>query len=529
MKIMSESVQVFHSSECLSLKFTLLIRICLIIISLCEIRFEDVFAQEYTNDKVVRVSSPLQMEWELKTNAILLNHFVSGDKLYINTMRGIQAASLNDGKELWRYEFPQDSSVSSVVTFSNRYGLFTNYKKDTSKLILIDLSKGMEMWRIVSDSLLFIPTPMMNSDHVFCINGVPDNWNGLKDYLEMKLTMSTLTAFDINEGKVKWATTIESSLPTELIQIVNDNIILSYDLTEEGKSNKLMNINARNGMKKWEFDPSSFLNSKLIGGFTYFKNALYTFPKYGGKGQISRVDITTGKERWYTKKDIKGQRKFNIHNGKIYNSAEEWQCFNPTDGDELFSKSFEGFSFNLEGILTQTIASALGASLGNYLASLNRSYTNVLLLSQAIQMLSIIPELFSEKDTDSPKFIPTVYLFDNLMIKEFVNDKGMFSIMRENEEVFLKYSSLNEEENEVCEVPFSNKESDLCMSNGTNDSTVFVSSKGKIYAINLNNNRIVWENDFSNGLIEFTLGLLNHEQKLLMLTNKRVCSLVNKQ
>lgn len=480
----------------------------------------DIYSQQIMNSSEVKIKAPLKINWEFKTNSTILNQKIIEEICYVNTLKGIQAISLNSGKEIWSYDFPQDKCIPSVVTFSDKYAVFINYKKNNSTLILMDLSTGKEKWNLQSDKILYKPTAMLNNDYVLCINGKPEEWNELKNYFEMKLQNSNLTAFKITDGKVAWETPIEDN-QSNLMKIVNNYIILSFDFSSVSPpTNKIMSIDVKNGEKKWEFNPSSLFVKVMIGGVYFGNNALYTFPQYGGNGQISRIDINTGEERWYIKKPIEQQRKFLMYDNTIYNSSNDWQSFKPTNGDKLLSKSLIKSSF-LSGVGEFLTNFAIGAFSG----LLGSSFTGIMISSQVLVLMSI-ESLLDEKEGSEPKFIPTIFLFDGLQTEDVVNDRGLFSAVRKKDEVHFILNRFNEDIDEK-ELKFPDNETDLCLSNGTNVSSIFASSKGKIYSISIKDCSIEWKKDFSNGVKEVSLGLILNKDKMYLFTDKKICQLMS--
>lgn len=479
-----------------------------------------IYSQEILNSNDVKLKAPLKIEWEYKTNSILLNQNISGNICYVNTINGIQANSLSDGKELWSYDFPKDKGISSVVTFSDKNAVYISYKKNSSSITLIDLSTGKEKWNLQSDKIWYKPAAMLNDDYVLCLNGPPEEWNELETYFDMKLENSKLTAFKIEDGNQAWETPMEDS-QSELLKLVPNYLFVSFDL-RGSKSNKILCISLKDGKQKWEYNPSGLFGKALIGGIKVINNAVYTYPQYGGAGQLARVDINSGDERWYVKQ-IEKQRNFFLFDNTIYNSSKDWQSFAASDGDDLFSKDLRKSSFFIGSLFLNLGANIVGTFVGSFLG---KSLAGLIIASSALIVVSI-PYLLYEKDSKEPRFIPTLFLFNELQIEDIANNKGLFSVVRTEDEVYYISANLNEDDDEVVEKTFLKEATDFCLSNGTNENSIFATSKGKIYSLSIKDGSIDWMRDYSNGDNETSLGLIMQKDKMYLFTDKRVCLLIN--
>lgn len=472
----------------------------------------NLYSQQILNSTDVKIKAPLKFVWEYKTNSILLNQKFSGNNCYVNTMTGIQAISLADGKQIWNYDFPKDKSISSVVTFSDKYGVYINYKKHNSTLTLIDLSTGKEKWTLKSKEVWYKPAAMLNDNFVICFAGSPKDWNDLKEYFDMKLDESRISAFKIEDGKLAWETLLEDN-ESDLLEVTNEYVFASFDFSSSGPKNKILCFTAKDGNQKWEYDPSGMSTKVMIGGLKVFNNDVYTFPEYGGTGQLARVDINSGDEKWNI--SIPGQRSFISQGKKIYNSSMVWQCIKPSSGDKVFTKSLIKSSFSLGGLV-----SLMGSNMfaNTFIGKLVISVTNI---------ASGIAGLFPEGEDVAPVFIPTQYLFNGLQIEDVANDKGLFSIVRNEDEVKFVSMSLKENDDKRIEKKFPKSAKDLSLSNGSSESSIFATSKGKVYSLKITDGTIEWEKDFSNGVKETSLGLIIYNDKIYLFTDGKVSQLMN--
>ncbi|MBS1551805.1 MAG: PQQ-binding-like beta-propeller repeat protein [Bacteroidetes bacterium] len=469
-------------------------------------------SQQILNSADVKIKSPLKSVWEFKTNSTLLNQKITGGNCYINTLSGIQAISLTDGKQIWNYDFPKDKSISSVVTFSDKYGAYINYRKNSSSLILIDLSNGKEKWNIKSREIWHKPAAMLNDKFVICLNGPPKDWNDLIEYFDMKLDESRISAFKTEDGKLAWETMLEDN-ESDLLEVTNDYAFVSYDFSSSGPKNKIKCFTSKEGNLKWDYNPSGMSSKVMIGGVQIFNNDVYTFPQYGGSGQLARININSGDEKWNV--SVFDQRSF-IPSGKtIFNSSMVWQNINPGNGDKVFAKSLKKSSFSL-GSLFSVMAgklfgqSFIGAIIG--LAAITGSH---------------IAGLFPEGDDTAPEFIPTQYLFRGLQTEDVANNKGLFSVVKDDEEVKFISMNLKSDDDKKTEKKFPKSANDLSLSNGTNENSIFATSKGKVYSLKIPDGSVEWEKDFSNGVKETSLGLIINNDKMYLFTDGKISMLIS--
>lgn len=187
-----------------------------------------------------------------------------------------------------------------------------------------------------------------------------------------------------------------------------------------------------------------------------------------------------------------------------------WQHIKASSGDKVFTKSLIKSSFSLGGVLG-TILSA------TFIGSLIGSAANI---------ASTISGLFPEEG-EAPTFIPTQFLFNELQIEDVANDKGLFSVVKDEDEVKYVYMNLKEDDDKKTEKKFPKSANDLCLSNGTNVNSIFALSKGKLFSIKILDGSIEWEKDFSNGAKETSLGLIIIQDKMYLFTDGKVCQLVS--
>lgn len=423
-------------------------------------------------------------------------------------MTGLQAISLSDGKQIWNYDFSKERGISSVITFSDKYGVYISYKSNLSTITLVDLSSGKEKWSVKSNKIWHKPAAMLNNNFVISITGPPKDWNDLNEYDEMELDDAKLTAYKIEDGSIKWEIEL-SDEKSDLLAITNENAFISFDFdfSDSGlPKNKVKCFSATAGNEIWEYDPSGMVNKVMVGGLFIFNNDVYTYPQYGGNGQIAKVDLKNGAEKWNN--SVFNQRSFIPMGSNLYNSSSAWQGFKASSGDELFIKSLVKSSF----------------SFGDLIGSMFGSSAIGLLVGSVANIATTIAGLFPEEG-QALTFIPTQYLFDQLWIEDVVNDRGIFSIVRVDGKVtFVSMSDKGTDEKKIVK-KFPAGAKDLSLSNGTNDNSIFATSKGKVYSINISDGSIGWEKDFAIG--NTSIGIVIYHDKMLLFTDKVIAQLEN--
>lgn len=475
----------------------------LLIISLAEISY----SQEIYNSSDVKLKSPLKQSWNFKSDGLILNEHFAGDVCYLNTILSVTAVSTKDGSQIWKHEFPKDKSISSVVTFNDKYGVYLNYKKGESAIILIDLATGKEKWKVKSKTEWHKPTPFLNDKFAIVLAGEPKDWESKNDYFEMDLSSSKLTAYNLNDGKVAWQSEINDE-ESDLLSVTNEYAYMSFDfdVADNGlPKNKLNAFSAVDGKELWDYNPSGMTNKVFIGGVTVFNNALYTYPEYGGNGQIARIDLKSGDEKWNF--GVYGQREVFFTNENIYSCSNTWIASKLSNGDKQFTKVFIKESF------WKGMGTAFGSAFANSF------------IGRMVSTVGNIASLFTSSTNEKITFIPTQQWFVNLLRENLANDKGLFSIYTGEDypKVFLMS---NKSDENIIEYKYTVKTKDLCMANGTNDNHLFLSSKGKVFTMDISTGKVDWEMDFSNGATT-SFGLIIKNDKMYLFTDKGVSQLVN--
>lgn len=262
------------------------------------------YCQNIYNSSDVKFKAPLKQNWAYKTSNVILNQIITETVCFINTLDGINAISLSNGKELWKYTYPAKPVLSSVVTFSNEFAVYITYNYDeqteigTSALILVELANGKEKWIKKFEETWYKPTPFLDDKNVYCIAGPPDDWEENKDYNKMELYKATIFAFSLEDGKIIWQQDLWDD-ESELIKVEDNQlfVIHDFDVSDSGKpKNKLSCFSALDGAEIWKYNPSGMITKAFIGNVHIRNNIVYACPLKGTLNSISAISLESGKE-----------------------------------------------------------------------------------------------------------------------------------------------------------------------------------------------------------------------------------------
>lgn len=121
----------------------------------------------------------------------------SDDLIYLNTLDDIYALDKNSGKEVFHYQFPQDSAYLVDPCLANRKLIC--YSVHRQKLFALDLKSGDLIWEKDVDSELKIAdSPLVVGNNIF----LPIGWE--------------LIAFNVDDGKELWRKKIDTTFSTLL-------------------------------------------------------------------------------------------------------------------------------------------------------------------------------------------------------------------------------------------------------------------------------------------------------------------------
>lgn len=464
-----------------------------------------------TND--VKLKAPFKISWECKLNDIIVNQHIAGDICYLNTINGISAISTADGKSIWNYSYPSSPLLNSIVTFSDKYAAFTSYNYNDSteigisKLTLVELSKGKEVWSIESKDRFFKPTPFINENLVYCLSGPPNDWEVKEKYFEVSLDEAELVAYSISDGKEVWKTKINDE-ESELIYVDNKFIFIKhdFDVSKSGvPKNELSVFSSTNGQKLWTYDPSGMITKSSVDKLLIDGDNLYVAPVPGKSGVIASINLIDGEEKWSL---ITGgtDNIYQQNNNLIYYGSSVWVSIDVQEGERIFGKNFSSTS-----IFGTILGQAFGNTVFGKIAATFSGYSN------------LFSKLFGSDDS-APLIIPTRAMYSDLLNNSTMNEKGLFAIyIDDGKPIFVKTDNPPKEDIQT-EYKFNDTTSNAFIANGTSETSAFVTVKGKVYSINFSNGQIEWEKDFTDGNETASLGLVIEKNKIYLFTsNKFIC------
>lgn len=476
-----------------------------------------IYSQNIYNSADVKLKAPLKQNWEYKTTETILNQITTKDYIFFNTVKEISAISTADGKLVWSYIFPKERGINSVVTFSEKYAVFTSYKYDdksekgTSSLTLVDLPSRKEKWSLKSNEIWYEEPAVITTNSIICLSGPPKDWKEIKKYYEMEFDDLYLTAFSLNDGKQLWKTEIDDKFSV-LLSANDDYCFLSFDFdyADSGEpKNKLVCYSSKDGKLLWDYNPSGIIQKVMIGGIVCDKDVIYTHPPYGFNGQIAKVDVKSGEEKW--NRSISGFRELFVNSSDIICSSSYWYGLKANSGDILYAKKlihrslFSGISLGsvLGNIFGKSIFGAILGTIGN------------------------IIEICTPFNNGELTFIPTQFMWTNLMGTDVVNDMGLYSIDVNKDEIqFIIMNKKDKDDNQII-YTFNQSTDDVFMANGCSPTNGFVTTGGKVYSINLSDGKSLWNKDFSGGSKATSLGLLIKDDKMYLFTSIGISQLIN--
>lgn len=500
-------------------KIVLKIIICVFIFS------SNIFSQNIYSSADVKLQAPFKKDWFYKSNSFILNTKMTDKVCYVNTIYGISAVSFEDGKELWNYTFQKSPTISSIVTFSEKYGTFVTYsfddksKKGSSGLVIIDLLTGKEKWSKTSDKFWFKPSPFLDDKNVYCIAGKPDDWEPLKDFYDLKLDDASILIYDLESGSLKRLIKLDDE-KTDIIHVEQGYLftIHDYDVSSSGESkNKLSCISIDKLEEIWEYNPSGMITKAFIGQVFIKDNLVFACPLKGSLNSISAIDLASGDEIWqkdnvaadgiFFKDDI--LCTFGSQAGWKLGTETSWYAFDYKKGDKLFTKVIT-HSMNWRSIFGKVFGSSIfGALFG---------------LTIGLVGLAASPFISSETPT-GPVFIPTRFLFCEFGNSSIYNDIGIFSVYCEDDASFFNIMKPLEQDETKLELKITPKVGDICIANGTSTTNAFISYKGKVASINISTGQQEWIKDFSEGNDVYSLGLIIHQNNMYLFTSSGITKL----
>jgi len=475
-------------------------------------------AQQVLTSAEVKLRPPLKSDWAFKSDAIILNQQMTKETCFLNTLNGVIAVSLSDGKVVWNYSFPTERGINSVVTFSESYGVYVSYtyndstEKGTSSLTLRDLSTGKEKWSLSSSEVRYRPSAIVNDNAVFCIVGPPKKWKELKDYFEMRMDEAKLTAFSLAEGKMLWETELDDE-NSNLIAVEGGHVFLTcdQDVSDSGSpKNRVKCYDASKGKELWEYNPSGMLLKVEIADVKVHGGALFTFPKVHAElGQIARLNPSDGEEIW-SKNIAAGFNNCSFFDTTVFAASQYWQAFRLSDGEKLVQKKIVGTS----------LLSVLGQAVGKLAFSIPGF--NLLLLPVGIVAL------FTPSDPNlGPAFIPTRFIFSGLQREALANDKGLYSLVKEKDEATLVIMNKDDADDKRIEYLLKEEAPDLHLANGCSATHAFLTTKGRVIAVDLAAGTLDWEKDFNIVNSDPSLGLVTTGDKMYLFTLHQLIQLSN--
>ena len=478
------------------------------------------FSQNIYNSSDVKLKTPLKQDWSYNTNEIIVNQRIVDNICFINTVEGVIAISLKDGKELWKYSYPAKPVIPSVVSFSNKYAVYVTYmfdeqsEKGTSSLVLIDLSNGKEKWNQTSEENWYRPTPFIDDKNVYCIAGPPGDWEENKDFYEMELDNAVLFAISIADGNITWQQGLNDE-QTRLLRVDGNYLftIHDFDISDSGKEKNVLScISTTDGNELWEYNPSGMITKAFIGDVKIMDNVVYAFPLIGSINSISAIDLTSGEEIW--QRDNVAADGFFFLNDQLltygnsstwkFGTLTAWWAFDLNEGEKLFSKDIAS-STDIGSML----GSAFGGTIFGTLYRFGAGIVNVVTLS------------FLDADNEmGPKLISTRTLFEDFGNSSTVNEKGIFATYLDDD--ISKFVIMKPIENDETRIEWENPTPDTynILANGTSPTSAFITYNGKVASINILSGQQEWIKEFEPDAT--SLGLIIRGDKMYLFTTNSV-------
>jgi outer membrane protein assembly factor BamB len=464
----------------------------------------------------VKLKAPFKISWEYKITDIIVNQHITGDICYVNTINGISAISLTDGKSIWNYSYHAFPLLNSVATFSDKYAAFTtyNYNDSTeigiSKLTLVDLSQGKEVWSIESKERFYKPTPFITDNYVFCLSGPPNEWRVKEKYFKIELDEAELIAHSLLDGKEVWKTSVKDE-ESELINADNKYVFIKHDFDESKggiPKNKLSAFSSTNGEKLWTYDPSGMITKSSVDKLLIDGDKLYVAPLPGKSGVVALINLLDGEEKWSLRTTAADNIYLQSANLTYYGSST-WMCIDVQKGERITGKSFSSPS-----IFGAILGQAFGNTVFGKIAATFTGYSN------------LFSKLFGSDDS-APLIIPTRAMYSGLLNSSAVNEKGLFAIYFEDgKPIFVKVDNPPKEDVQT-EYKFADTTSNAFIANGTSETSAFLTVRGKIYSVNYSTRQIEWEKDLTNDRTIASLGIIIKGNKLICFTNNSIRCLEN--
>jgi hypothetical protein len=476
------------------------------------------FCQNIYNSSDVKLKTPLKQDWSYKADKVILNQKIVDNVCFINTLEGVLAISLKDGKELWKYSYPPNPVIPSVVTFSEKYAVYITYtydeqsEKGASSIVLIDLSSGKEKWNQSSEENWYKPTPFLDDKNIYCIAGPPDDWEENKDFYEMELDNAVLFAFSIADGNIVWQQELEDE-QSQLIRVDGNYLFTlnNFGVSDNDEpKNELSCFSILDGTELWNYNPSGMITKAFIGDVKLKDNVVYAFPTKGSINSISAIDLVTGEELWqrnYIAVDgfyfLKNQL-LTFGDGSSKTGTEiAWCAFELNNGDKYFNKTIS-FGANLDFIYSELLGKSV---FGNIIAV-------------AVGYGGLFSSIFGSGEGEAPIIIPTASLFTGLSNTNVLNDKGLFSIYNDDDIPILNIMNANPDDDEKIEYKLKEGIKDLVIANGTSPTSAFITYNGKVASINITSGKEEWSKEFEPNAT--SLGLIIKGDKMYLFTTNSV-------
>ncbi len=234
----------------------------------------------------------------------------------------------------------------------------------------------------------------------------------------------------------------------------------------------------------------------MITEVKMYNGLLFAF----SKSQIACVDPKSGTEKW-SKNVFDRPNKYFFLKDEIYSSGENWYGFRLKDGEIILTKK----------IISRSFLSELGSA---FLSVLLSRFSGFIKLGIAI---------LGSNDVFKYTYIPNKYVYEELFLTSLANDKGLYAMQKDDNEVVLKFQSKNSKDDKIIESKFGKECQDLNFANGFSDSQAFVTTRSKVAAVNLATGKIDWIKDFEAGSISIGLKIIG--EKMYLFTNNMVLQL----
>jgi outer membrane protein assembly factor BamB len=245
--------------------------------------FANLWEHEFTNDSVDPDSEPT----------------IHQEVVYQASEAAVHAIDINDGSQLWQYNFEESNSSEMTPTVDSS-GVYIN---TAGRLIALD-SDGNQMW---SES----------------------SANGYSSFVSIDDQNIFVTGFDTGEdpssilrkgicigksgGEVNWSTRIEGRLAFQARNLANDESTVYVSTSEN-----LYSLSISDGTKNWEQPLRIDGEYPIPVATSITEQTVYTAVTANSRGEVVAFDSDSGTELWRQDFDRPIMSEPVIHRGRVF-------------------------------------------------------------------------------------------------------------------------------------------------------------------------------------------------------------------